>query len=75
MNDKNRYAYEELKEAALAPGATQEDLAALSDWFYSYDMRDWNGEYFEIDATHRLYPIHGEEDSDGNIPIIAWEIL
>ena len=43
MNDKNRYSYEELKEAALAPGATQEDLAALADWFYSYDMRDWNG--------------------------------
>lgn len=70
-----RYKYEELAAAALAPTATQDDLQRLADWFYNYDMRDWNGEYFEIDATHRLYPIYGEEDVDGNVDIVGWEIL
>lgn len=70
----NRYSYEDLKAAALSPNATPADLQALADWFSQYDMADWNGEYFEIDSNNRLFPIYGEEDECGDIPVVGWEV-
>lgn len=61
------YNYKSLVAAALAPNATQADIDALGEWFRAYDQRDWNGECYYVDATHRLYPIYreiGEDDYD-----------
>ena len=51
-----QYNYEELKNAALAPDATQEDINALGEWFERYGDRYWNGEYFSVEGE-RLYRI------------------
>lgn len=61
------YNYKSLVAAALAPNATQPDIDALGEWFRAYDQRDWNGEFYAVDAAHHLYPISrevGEDDYD-----------
>ena len=60
----NYGSYEELAAKATAFDAKQEDIDALGDWFSNYGGRFWNGEYYEIDAEHRLYPIYKEVDED-----------
>lgn len=57
MSD-NYYAYQELREKALSPGATQEDINALGEWFHQYGMRDWNGESYDVGQGYNLYPIY-----------------
>lgn len=34
----------------------------------------WNGERYNIDCKHTLWPIYGDEDEYGCIPIIGLEI-
>lgn len=48
--------YEELRSAATANDATQEDINALGKWFDAYGSAYWNGEYYDADGI-RLYPI------------------
>ena len=63
--------YEELRDKALAFGATQEDLAALARWF----EEEGDGRYctddggFWIDDNNRLYPILVPDviDEDGEV--------
>lgn len=52
------YDYDELKERALSPDATNDDIKALGKWFEKYGDKFWNGEYYEIDSKHRLYPVY-----------------
>ena len=69
------YDYEELKEKALKFDATQQDIDALANWFENWGNDYWNGEYFEIDAEHRLFPIYKEiENDDGTYDLIGYEI-
>lgn len=67
------YDYEELVEKALAFDATQEDINALGEWFDSHGWDYWNGEYFEIDRYHSLYPVYKEVAED-NFEIVGYEI-
>lgn len=48
--------YEELRAAATADDATQEDINALGSWFESNGSAYWNGEYYDADDGIRLYP-------------------
>lgn len=69
------YQYDGLKAAALAPGATQEDINALGEWFQQYGMACWNGEYFTIDECTEIVPIYShEEDEHGSFPLLRYEI-
>ena len=67
------YNYDELAERALRFDAAPEDINALAEWFERYGYRFWNGECFEIDATHSLYPIH-EETAPDEWEIVGYEI-
>ena len=69
----NPYDYEELAAKALEPDATQEDINALGEWFQSFGAEYWNGEYFDIDDTHRLYPVYAEVEED-EYEITGYEI-
>ena len=70
----SRYDFEELKEKALAYNATEEDLCNLGKWFEKYGAVEyWNGECYEIDNTHSLYPIY-DELSDDYFELVGWEI-
>lgn len=63
----DQYDYKRLVSAALDANATQADIDALGEWFHAYGWRDWNGEYYHVDAAHQLYPIYrevGEDDYD-----------
>ena len=67
------YSYDELLGKALSTNATAEDLNNLGEWFNRYGRMYWNGECYEIDSTHNLYPIwHYVGDDD--IEIIGYEI-
>lgn len=67
------YSYNELRAAATA-NPTFENLDNLARWFDIYGMRYWNGESYGMDDGLRLYPIYGDEDEDGDFPIIDYEI-
>ncbi|MGN0488029.1 MAG: hypothetical protein ACI4HO_02070 [Ruminococcus sp.] len=67
------YDYNELKNNALKPNAKQDDINALGEWFEQYGDSYWNGEYFEIDSEHRLYPQYKEIDED-EFEITGYEI-
>lgn len=58
----NRYQYAELRAAAIAE-PTSENLAALGEWFESYGMDNWNGEYYDADG-YQLRPIYKEIEED-----------
>lgn len=64
----NRYAYDTLRAAAIAPGATQEDINALGDWFDQYGTGYWNGKYYDADYGLRVYPVYDwDEENDVGI--------
>ena len=71
-NSFNRYDYEELR-AAVSPDATQIDINNLGEWFQTYDMNSWNGEYFDMDNGLRLYPVE-EEFLPDQFRVIRYEI-
>lgn len=64
------YDYRELREKALAPDATQEDIKALAEWCIQ-NWQIWNGEFYDIDDGKQLRPIYDEKEDEG---IIGWEI-
>ena len=68
-----RYDYQELRAKAIN-NPTFENLEALADWLRNYDMNSWNGEFWDIDDGQRLYPIYGDEDEDGDFPIVNYKI-
>lgn len=73
-----RYNYEELEKKALSADATEDDINALGEWFEQYGGRFWNGECYDIDRTHCLYPIYKEIlDENGDLDyaeIVGWEV-
>ena len=72
----NRYSYQELREAALSPAATQENINALGEWFerYGHENPDfWNGEYWDADDGMRLFPVYTDPDEYGDSDIIGYE--
>ena len=72
-NSFGRYDYEELRAAAVSPDATQIDINTLGEWFQTYDMNSWNGEYFDMDDGLRLYPVE-EEFLPDQFRVIRYEI-
>ena len=68
-----RYDYHELREKAIN-NPTFENLEILADWLRNYDMDSWNGEFWDLDDGQRLYPVYGDEDENGNFPIVDYEI-
>lgn len=67
--DMGRYNYKELETAALN-NPTEENLAALGEWFELYGMDFWNGECWAIDGNHSLYPIYELVDEE----LEEWEL-
>lgn len=57
MKNANYYNYKELVEKATATGATRGDRIALFYWFDQYGIDYWNGQYYKIDDSLRLYPV------------------
>lgn len=68
-----RYQFDELRDAALSPDATQNDINALGEWFQRYGYSDWNGEYFDVDGVNRLRPVYIEAE-DGDFITSGYEL-
>lgn len=60
------YRYDELKEQALKPDATQDEINALGEWFNEFGGDFWNGEYYSVDEKRdiKIYPVFEEIDED-----------
>ena len=69
----SEYDYEDLAEKAIHFNATKDDLISLWIWFERYGYQYWNGECYEIDSNHYLYPIY-EEDENGYYNFLGCEI-
>jgi hypothetical protein len=54
--------------------ATIEDLARLGKWFEQYGLDYGNGECYDIDGSHCLYPLYSAPTEDGDFDIIGWEV-
>ena len=62
------YDYEQLKEKALQFQATPNDINELGKWFDEYGDVYWNGEYYDVDEQHRLFPVFDEHyDESGEL--------
>lgn len=66
------YDYKELKERALSPSATQEDINALGEWFKRYGARYWNGEVYDIENGISIRPIYEPEETDDDGEVLSW---
>lgn len=69
MKNISYYAYEELRAAAFADGATPEDIDALGEWFDRYGQTYWNGDSYDADEGYRITPIYDED------PIRPWQCV
>lgn len=73
----NYYSYKELEAAALAD-ASEENLAALGEWFERFGSMFSNGECYKVNADHDLYPVYEDHfDEDGEFDyaeIVGWEL-
>ena len=69
----NRYSYEELRAAATADGATEQDVNALGEWFERYGQTCWNGEYYDADDGLRLFPVVAWDDEEDQGEIVGYE--
>lgn len=67
------YNYQELRQKAVAPNATQEDVNALGAWFLRHGEKFWNGESYDMGDGLRIFPIWEEIDED-NYEIVGYEI-
>lgn len=56
--------YPALEAFALSSKATQADLENLREWFEHFGNNYWNGECYEIDERHGLYPVYIELDGE-----------
>lgn len=73
------YDFEDLKEKALAPTATQDDIDALGEWLNKYDVPSYNGESFYLydENDHRqgsIYPEWNDPDENDQSEIIRWHL-
>lgn len=69
----NYESYKELRENALKPNATQEEINEFGKWFSQYGDMFWNGEYYDADDGVRVYPIYREVSED-EFELEGWEI-
>ena len=53
----SKYDYESLRKRATKSDATQDDINRLGEWFESYGMNFWNGEYYDADGF-KLFPVY-----------------
>ena len=67
-----RYLYSEIVKNAL-DNPTSFNLSRLAYWFEDYGSQFWNGECWEIDKEHSLYPVY-EEIAPDEYKLIAHEI-
>jgi hypothetical protein len=67
--------YQILRINAVGSFSTTEDRLALYEWMENNDMRDWNGECFDIDDGLSLYPVYDEKAlEDDEVVIIDAEV-
>ncbi len=72
----NRYSYQDLRKAAVAPGATQAEINALGAWMQEYGSAFWNGEIFDIGGGRLLRPVYSAiENENGGYDITGWEVF
>lgn len=69
------YDYQDLRAAAVRPGATQEDINALGEWFDRHGMMFWNGEYFDADEGLRLRPVWEWDEENDCGEVVGYEIF
>ena len=69
----NYCSYEELKVAATAPDATQQDIDNLGEWFSRYGESYWNGEYYDADEI-RVYPVIEWDEEAEQGETVGYEI-
>ena len=69
----NYYDYKDLRSAATKPGATQEDVNALGEWFEMNGSRYWNGECYDAGDGYDLFPIYREINED-DCEIVGYEL-
>lgn len=72
-NQFNRYSYQELRAAAIAPEAQQIDVDTLGEWFRLYGGTSWNGEYYDADDGLRLYEIVAWDDETDQGEVTGYE--
>lgn len=70
----NYYEYEDLRAAAAAPGAPQEAIDALGEWFDQHGSRYWTGEYYDADDGLRLYPVYKWDEELDQGELLGYEI-
>lgn len=68
----SRYSFEDLKAKALAPNATEDDVDRLGDWFESFGQHFWNGECYDIDGDHGLFPVYEQNGED--LDLVGYEV-
>lgn len=69
----SRYAYEDLRTAAVKPGATIEERMMLLKFMWNYAQdSSWNGECYDIGGGLSLYPIDEPVSYDDGEPF-EWE--
>ena len=68
-----KYEFEELAAKAMAFGASQEDINKLGEWFSNYGADFWNGESYDIDGSHRLFPVYKETEEE-EFEIVGYEV-
>lgn len=67
------YNYKELEAAALNT-RSEEDIAALAEWFETYSgYKFWNGECHKVNDRYSLYPVYDQTEDDEFI-ITGWEL-
>lgn len=71
MLHNDYYDYKDLREAAISPAATQDDINALGRWFEHNGQDFWNGEHYDADNGYRLFPVYKEVGEPGDD---VWEI-
>ena len=69
----HRYQYEDLRAAAVAPGAAQEAINELGAWFEQFGMSCWNGEYFDADDGLRLFRVYSWDDESDTGDVVGYE--
>ena len=67
MKYVGKYNYDELREDATSPEATQEDINALGEWFSQYGEMYWNGEYYDAEDGLCLYPLYKYNHDSGDV--------
>lgn len=74
LSKYDMYKFPELFELATRFDASQEDIDRLGQWLDLYDKESFNGVYYDAGDGVNVFPVYGEEDENGDFPLIGYEI-